>query len=97
MPSNEIPGSRPPAESGHLPDPTQAVGVSTSTQIINVDLSPYEGTVNLRIVVGDLEVHNGGVDANQDITFSKPVTASGTQVVYIYINGQLVDSYRKDF
>jgi len=89
--------SDPPAESSQVVEPTENVAASTSTQIIEVDLSAYEGTVNVRIVVGDVEVHNGAVDANQNISFSKPVTGSGTQMVYIYINGTLVSSYPLPF
>ena len=48
-------------------------------------------------VVGDVEVHNGMVDANQNISFSKPATASGEQMVYIFINGTLVSSYILQF
>ena len=71
--------------------------VPASTQTITVDLSPYEGTVDLRIVVGDVTVFHSGVDADMNTSKSVPATASGTQMVYIYINGQLVDSYPKPF
>ena len=84
-------------ESGQLPDPTQSVDAPASTQTITVDLSPYEGTVDLRIVVGDVTVFHSGVDADMNTSKSVPATASGTQMVYIYINGQLVDSYPKPF
>ncbi len=92
-PEPSLEPSGPPVESSQAVEPTENVAASTSTQIIEVDLSAYEGTVNVRIVVGDVEVHNGAVDANQNISFSKPVTGSGTQMVYIYINGTLVNSY----
>ncbi len=91
-PSDELPVSEPPEESGPIAEPTEAIN-PTSTRNIEVDLSSYEGTVNVRIVVGEMEVHNGAVDANQDIIFSKPVTASWPQMVYIYINELLVNSY----
>ena len=91
-PSDELPVSEPPEESGIIAAPTEVIN-PVSTRNVEVDLSAYEGTVNVRIVVGELEVHNGAVDANQDIIFSKPVTAAWPQMVYIYINGSPVSSY----
>ena len=96
-PSDEVPVTEPPVESGQLPDPTQSVDAPASTQTITVDLSPYEGTVDLRIVVGDVTVFHSGVDADMNTSKSVPATASGTQMVYIYINDNLVDSYPKPF
>ena len=95
-PSDEVPGSEPPA-SDQLPDPTQDVAAPSTTKTINVDLSEYEGSVELRVVVGDVEVFKGTVDANQSLTKSIPVTGSGTQVAYIYINSSLVRSIPVDF
>lgn len=86
-----------PPESDQPPEPTQNVNAVSSTQIITVDLSAYEGSVNVRIVVGEQLIHDGAVDANQNVSFSKSVTASGTQVVYIYINEVLVRSYPQPF
>lgn len=91
-PSDEPPASGAPGDSDPIALPTEAIN-PTSTKTITVDLSAYEGSVNVRIVVGEMEVHNGAVDANQDIIFSKPVTASWPQMVYIYINGALDNSY----
>ena len=89
--------SEPPPESGDLPpEPTEALAPS-STQTITVDLSAYEGTVDVRIVVGEEEQFHGAVDANTNNSVSKPVTASGLQIVYVYINGQLTDSYPLSF
>ncbi len=95
-PSNE-PSSEPPGESGQLPDPTQNVAAPTSTQTITVDLGAYEGTVDVRIVVGDVTIFNNGVDTNMTSSISRQATASGTQMVYIYINGLQVDSYPLSF
>ena len=91
-PSDEPPASGAPGDSDPIALPTEAIN-PTSTKTITVDLSAYEGSVNVRIVVGEMEVHNGAVDANQDIIFSKPVTASWPQMVYIYIHGALDNSY----
>ena len=67
------------------------------TKDITVDLSAYEGLVNVRIVVGDKTIHNTPVDADQNLTFTKRATASGDQMVYIYINETQVDSYLLPF
>ena len=66
----------------------------TVTKTITVDLSGYDLPVNLRIVVGDVTLFDGAVDAE---TVSKPATASGTQMVYIYIDGTMVERYSVDF
>ena len=95
-PSDEVIDSQPP-ESGALPDPTQDVAGPAGTKDITVDLSGYEGLVNVRIVVGNQEIHNSPVDADQNLTFTKRATASGDQMVYIYINGALVRSYLQPF
>ena len=73
--------------------PTDVV-VPTTTRTVTVDLSSYQRPVNLRIVVGDMVLFDGAVDAD-----SKTVqaTASGTQMVHIYIDGTQVDSYSLDF
>ena len=49
--------------------------------------------MNVRIIVGEMEGPNGAVDANQDIIFCKPVTASWPQMVSVFINDVLVSSY----
>ena len=95
-PSEDISDTDPPEESESLAEPTEAVN-QASTKNITVDLSAYEGSVNVRILVGDVEVHNGVVDANQNVSFTKPATASGSQLVSIFINGVLVSSYPMDF
>lgn len=96
-PSDEPPASDQPPESGPLPDPTQDVGATAVTKDITVDLSAYSGLVNVRIVVGNQEIHNTPVDADQNLTFTKRATASGDQMVYIYINENLVDSHWEHF
>ena len=84
--------SEPPQESGDVPpEPTEALAPS-STQTITVDLSAYEGTVDVRIVVGEEEQFHGAVDANINDSVSKTITGSGLQIVYTYINGALVKS-----
>lgn len=92
-PSEEVPVTDPPVESGQLPEPTQDVGAVTSTKTITADLRSCAGTVNLRIVVGDVEIYNGAVDADMNNSKSVPATASWPQMVYIYINEALVSSY----
>ena len=89
--------SQPPDESTPVAEPTENVGAATSTQVITVDLTPYQGTVNVRIVVGDMTLFDGSVDADMNSAKSVAATASGTQWVSIYINGGLVDSYSLAF
>lgn len=60
-------------------------------KIVTVDLSEYSGTVNIRILVGSTSVFDGAVDASIG-SFSREVSGSDTQVVSIYIDGQLVKS-----
>ena len=96
-PVTEPPATPPPAESGQLPEPTQDVAGAASTLPIDVDLTGYGGTVNVRIVVGDRTIHDSPVDADMNSSFSKNATASGLQTVSIYINGILVSSYQQQF
>lgn len=92
-PATEPPATQPPVET---PVPTEDVGVPTSTQFIDVDLSGFEGTVNVRIQVGDQVIFDGSVDASTGV-LSKPATASGVQIVSIYINNELERSYSLSF
>ena len=97
-PSEEEPVSEPPEPSEDQPavEPTQDVSVPTSTQTISVDLSRYTGTVNVRIVVGDVTHFDGAVEASTG-TLSRQITGSGQQMVYIYINNELDRSYSLTF
>ena len=81
-----------PSDSPFYPLPTEDVGGTASTKYISVDLMPYEGMVELRIVVGNTVVYNGNVSSEIGI-FEQPVTGSGTQYVNIFINGILTDAY----
>ena len=94
-PVTEPPVTEPPAtETPSIP--TENVGVPASTQFIDVDLSGFEGTVNVRIQVGDQVIFDGSVDASTGV-LSKPATASGVQTVSIYINNVLDRSYSLSF
>lgn len=98
-PSTEPPATEPPATeppSTDPPIPTENVGVPASTQFINVDLSGFTGTVDVRILVGDQLIFDGSVDASTGV-LSKPATASGVQTVSIYINNVLDRSYSLNF
>ena len=85
-----------PSEDQSGLEPTQDVSVVTSTQTISVDLSGYTGTVYVRIVVGDVTLYDGGVEASTGL-LNRSVTGSGQQMVYIYINDQLERSYTLNF
>ena len=92
----EPPATEPPATGEPLPMETDVV-VPTAELPIAVDLSGYEGTVKLQVKVGGVSSESYWVDA--DMNFSKTVyfRASGTQLVEIYINDVLEDSYYMDF
>ena len=96
-PSDEPVVTDPPLQSE---DPsvvaTQDVSVPTSTQTISVDLSRYVGSVNVRIVVGDVTLYDGAVEASTGV-LSRQINASGLQMVYIYINEILERSYPLQF
>lgn len=94
-PVTEPPATEPPPTETP-PIPTEDVGVPTSTQFINVDLSGFTGTVDVRILVGDQLIFDGSVDASTGV-LSKPATASGVQKVSIYINNVLERSYDLPF
>ena len=74
--------------------PSENVIAPTSTKNIDVDLSGYERPVSVRIVVGEMTLFDGKVEAESK---SVSATASGTQTVYIYINDVLEDRYTVDF
>ena len=66
--------------------------------MVEVDLSPYDGIVTLRIEVGDRPpVFDNAVDASKVDTFSRTVSGTGTETVKIYINNQLMRSYPLTF
>jgi serine/threonine-protein kinase len=77
-----------------LPADNMADPVSTKTVV--VDLTGYTGSVTVRITVGSLTLLDGQVDSAVG-SLSREVTASGSQTVNIYINGNLVSSYTEHF
>ncbi len=93
-PATEPPATEPPPT--ETPLPTENVGIPASTKPINVDLSGFTGTVEVRIVVGDQVIFDGSVEASTGV-LSKPATASGLQKVSIYINNNLERDYTVDF
>ena len=98
-PSEEEPDpdeSPEPSEDQPVAEPTQDVSAATSTQTVSVDLSHYTGTVYVRIIVGDVTLYDGGVEASTGV-LNRQVTGSGQQMVYIYINDQLDRSYTLNF
>ena len=99
---SEGPGPQPSADP--TPDvtdpivaPTEDVNAPAGTATVEVDLSPYDETVTVRIEVGDQVVFNNSVDASEVDTFSRTVSGSGTELVRIYINNQLMRSYQITF
>ena len=86
-----------PSPSGEIPLPTEGVETPATTRTIDVDLSAYQGIVMLRIVVGEMTVHDSSVDCAVTPNFSRTVEGTGVQMVYIYINEELVNSYELSF
>ena len=91
-----------PAEPSTLPPETEDpvptdVVTPTVTKTVTADLSGNEGWVHLRIVVGETTLFDGTVDADMNASKSVPATASGTQLVKIYINDVLKEQFYIDF
>ena len=77
-------------------EPTEGVNAPAGTAMVEVDLSPYDGIVTVRIEVGDRTVFDNAVNAAVE-SITRSVTGSGTEMVYIYINDQLMRSYPLTF
>lgn len=86
-----------PGASDPIPGATQDVNAPAGTSTIHVDLSPYEGTVEVRIEVGGREIYDNRVNASDVGFLSQPVTGTGTQTVSVYIDGQLMQRYPLTF
>ncbi len=98
VPTDPVASPEPtPSPSEEIPIPTTGVDVPATVKTIDVDLSAYQGIVALRIVVGDLTIHDSSVDCAVTPTISRTVEGTGVQTVYIYINEELVNSYELNF
>ena len=64
----------------------------TATKTIMVDLSEYSGKVRMEIKVAKKDYESYSVDADMNLSKIVRVTASGTQLVEIYINDKRVYS-----
>ena len=98
---SEGPGPQPSADpspdvTDPVVEPTEDVNAPAGTAMVEVDLSPYDGIVTVRIEVGDRTVFDNAVNAAVE-SITSPVTGSGTEMVYIYINDQLMRSYPLTF
>ena len=85
-----------PSPSEEIPVPSADVGNVASTQTVRADLSGYDGTVSVRIEVGSTVLFDGKVESSTG-SLTREITGTGTQLVNIYINGELVDSYELEF
>ena len=93
-------GSANPIETGS-PEPDASTGVTdipvaTTTKELRFDLSNYFGTVQLKVLVGDMTVMNSQVDTAIGV-WSMNVSNRGTQTVQYFINDVLVKSEVIDF
>ena len=94
-PATAEPSEEPTAEPSETEDPMPTgndVVAPTTTRTITVDLSNYEGSVKLKIKVGNETPFEGAVDADMNASKTVSVRASGTQLVEIFINDKLVKS-----
>lgn len=91
------PDPEPEPSAGDDGSDTPVAEPTTSMRSVTVDLTPYDGVVNVRILVGDVTLHDGAVDCSTTQELTRSITGSGTQTVYIYINDQLVRSYSLEF
>ena len=86
-----------PVGSNPIPEPSQDANAPAGSATVSVDLSPYDGTVEVRVEVGGQEVYDNRVNATDVDSLPVPVAGTGTQRVNIYINGQLVRAYDLTF
>ena len=86
-----------PSTSPEIPLPTTGVEAPPTVRTIDVDLSAYEGIVYLRIVLGEMVIHDSAVNCAETPTISRTVEGMGVQTVQIYINEELTGSYELDF
>lgn len=92
-----VPSEEPsPSPSEEIPVPSADVGNVASTQTVRADLSGYEGAVGVRIIVGNTVLFDGTVESSTG-SVTREITGTGTQLVTIYINGDLVESYYLEF
>ena len=82
-----------PTEDPFFPLPSDNVGGNATTQYISVNLAGYTGEIHVQITVGTSVIYDGTVNCDNTDIFERPVTGTGVQLVNIYINGFLVDSY----
>ena len=82
-----------PDTSSPIVPPSQEVNAPAVTKTITVDLSPYTGMVDVRILVGEREVFHNMVDSSEVEMFTRDVTGTGEKLVSIYVNNTLMESY----
>ena len=87
------PSDVPPAQTNQPPEPTVNASAAGSSQTVTADLSGYSGSVHVTITVGDKTIFDNKVDADLNNSVPRTVYGTGEQMVFIYINGVLVNSY----
>ena len=86
-----------PTPSTEIPLPTVGVETPPTVRSIDVDLSGFEGIVYVRIVVGEMVIHDSAVNCAETPTISRTVEGTGVQIVRVYINEELASSYELNF
>ncbi len=98
-PTQEPPvhSEQPPAQTDQPPAPTQNASATGSSQTVTAELGGYSGSVHVTIIVGGETIFDSKVDADLNNSVPRTVYGTGQQMVYIYINGTLVNSYLQQF
>ncbi|MDD6159859.1 MAG: Stk1 family PASTA domain-containing Ser/Thr kinase [Oscillospiraceae bacterium] len=91
-----VPGGD-PEDPSSTAEPSQPGDAVATTKTIQVDLSPYENDINIRIMSGDTVLCNETVDGAMNHVFTYDITGTGTQRITVYINDVLTDSYVLQF
>ena len=77
-------------------EPSQNVGPTMGDATVTVNLSGYEGDVQVRIMVGGTKAYDKILNANEG-NANVVISGTGTQHVEVYCNEKLVDSYDQAF
>ncbi|MCI9293813.1 MAG: Stk1 family PASTA domain-containing Ser/Thr kinase [Lawsonibacter sp.] len=89
--SGPDPEQQPPTPPPVEPDPNLVTREET------IDLSNYEGIINLRVLMDGVEVCNENVDTTMDVSWPVRVSGTGVKELAIYINGIASGTKEVDF
>ncbi len=85
--------SKGPDPSTIVPDPPPVAEPVEVTKIVEIELPrTVRGRVNVKILMDATEIFNEEVDASEDRTIQLPVTGTGIKTLYVYVDGENIDS-----